>query len=91
MLNSLLNAGSGAQWPNRVGSGEVANQTIDHWFDTSSASFVSPSNYAYGNSGRNILTGPGTTVFDLSVFKTFNLGNSESRRLQFRCRSFQRL
>src|SRR5438270_10819867 len=33
-------------------------------------------------------TGPGTTVFDLSVFKTFNLGSSEFRRLQFRAEAF---
>ena len=59
MLSSLLNAGSAPQWPNRVGSGAVANQTIDHWFDTSSASFLSPGNYAYGNSGTEHPDGSG--------------------------------
>jgi hypothetical protein len=88
MLSSLLNSGSGAQWPNRAGSGAVSNQTIDHWFDTSSSSFVSPGNYIYGNSGRNILTGPGTTEFDLSLFKNFSLGAHEARRLQFRAEAF---
>ena len=88
MLSSLLNSGSNAQWPNRVGSGAVANQTIDHWFDTTSASFISPGDYIYGNSGRNILTGPGTTEFDLSVFKNFSLGSVEARRLQFRAEAF---
>ena len=88
MLSSLLNAGSAPQWPNRVGTGEVANQTIDHWFDTSSASFVSPGNYVYGNSGRNILRGPGTIEFDLSLFKSVSLGASEARRLQFRAEAF---
>ncbi len=88
MLSSLLNSGSAPQWPNRVGSGDVANQTINRWFDTSSASFVSPGSYVYGNSGRNILRGPGTTEFDLSLFKSFNLGATEARRLQFRAEAF---
>ena len=86
MLSSLLNAGSAPQWPNRLASGAIANQTINQWFDTSA--FASPGNYVYGNSGRNILTGPGTIEFDLSVFKNFPLGANEARHLQFRAEAF---
>ena len=87
MLNSALNSGSAPQYPNRVGSGAIANQSINQWFDTSTASFLSPGSYIYGDSGRNILRGPGTTEFDLSAFKNFSLG-AEARRLQFRAEAF---
>ena len=58
MVTSLLNAGSAVQWPNRIGSGKLSNPTPKAWFNT--AAFVSPGAYNYGNSGRNILYGPGT-------------------------------
>ena len=86
MLSSLLNAGSGPQWPNRIASGATANQSITHWFDP--LAFTSPGSYIYGNSGRNILTGPGTQEVDLSLFKNFALGAQEARRLQFRAEAF---
>ena len=86
MLTSLLNAGSGPQWPNRIASGATANQTITHWFDP--LAFNSPGQYTYGNSGRNILTGPGTQEVDLSLFKNFAFSSQESRRLQFRAEAF---
>jgi hypothetical protein len=40
----------------------------------------------FGNSGRNILYGPGTRQVDLSLFKSFDFW--ESRRLQFRAEAF---
>ena len=86
MVSSLLNSGSAAQWPNRIGPGTVANRTIQQWFNL--ADFVSPGSYTFGNSGRNILFGPGTTQFDLSLFKDFAFNESASRRLQFRAEGF---
>ncbi len=86
MTTSLLNTGSGSQWPNRLASGTVSNPTIGAWFNT--AAFVSPGNYLFGNSGRNILFGPGTKQFDLSLFKDFAFNESGSRRLQFRAEAF---
>jgi hypothetical protein len=86
MVSSLLNSGSAAQWPNRIGPGTVSNPTIHGWFNPSD--FVSPGNYIFGNSGRNILFGPGTRQFDLSLFKNIPFNESGSRRLQFRAESF---
>ncbi len=86
MTTSLLNTGSGSQWPNRLASGTVSNPTIQEWFNP--AAFVSPGNYLFGNSGRNILFGPGTKQFDLSLFKDFAFNESGSRRLQFRAEAF---
>ncbi len=45
-------------------------------FNVGSETFIA------GNAGRNILTGPGTVNFDLSVSKSFQFG--AQRRLQFR-------
>lgn len=86
MLQNTLNTGTGVQWPNRIGSGELEHRTIDRWFDP--GAFVAPGNFNYGNSGRNILTGPGTKQFDLSLFKTFFFSENQTRRLQFRAEAF---
>ncbi|MCU1261860.1 MAG: Oar protein, partial [Bryobacterales bacterium] len=86
MVSSLLNSGNAPQWPNRIGSGRLADPTIHGWFNT--ADFVSPGNYTYGNSGRNILFGPGTKQVDLSLFKDFAFNESASQRLQFRAEAF---
>jgi hypothetical protein len=86
MQTNNLNTGTGSQFPNRIASGELpaGKRTIDRWFDASA--FVAPGQYVFGNSGRNILYGPGTRQVDLSLFKDFVFG--EGRRLQFRAEAF---
>jgi hypothetical protein len=86
MQTSTLNTGSGSQFPNRIGSGVLPSgeRSIDRWFDASV--FVAPGQYTFGNSGRNILYGPGTKQVDLSLFKSFTL--TEKRRVQFRAEAF---
>jgi hypothetical protein len=65
-------------------------RTLNQWFDTSA--FVSIpltgtlANGQWGNSGRNILQGPGTKNVDFSTFKNFKL--TESKVLQFRAEFF---
>jgi len=86
MVSSALNSGNAGQWPNRIGSGAIANQSIHAWFNP--ADFVSPGNYIFGNSGRNILFGPGTRQFDFSIFKDIVFNETGSRHLQFRAESF---
>jgi hypothetical protein len=86
MQTNNLNTGTGTQWPNRIGSGVLpkSERTINRWFDASA--FVNPGLYTFGNSGRNILFGPGTRQIDFSLFKSFPIG--EARRLDFRAESF---
>ena len=86
MQTNNLNTGTGSQFPNRIGSGVLpaGERTIDRWFDASA--FVAPGQYIFGNSGRNVLYGPGTKQIDLSVFKSFPF--LESRRLEFRAEAF---
>jgi hypothetical protein len=47
---------------------------------------ITPTNFAYGNAGRNILRGPGAQDVDFSVFKDFPF--KERLRFQFRFETF---
>ena len=89
MQTSNLNVGGGSQFPNRLAtSGELpsSQRSIDRWFDATA--FTGPALYQYGNSGRNILRGPGTKQVDLSLFKSFALSEGGGRRVQFRAEAF---
>jgi hypothetical protein len=62
-------------------------RTLSHWFNT--AAFLPSSKMTagqFGNSGRNILIGPGFQVWNVSVIK--NTPFAEKRSLQFRAESF---
>jgi hypothetical protein len=89
MQTSNLNTGTGSQFPNRIGSGILPSdqRSIDRWFDASA--FVAPAQYTFGNSGRNILRGPGTKQIDLSLFKRFPF--AEKRWVEFRAEAFNAL
>lgn len=81
----ITNAG-GADRPNRIGNGTLPSgqRSIDRWFDLDA--FVVQPRYTFGNSGRNILRGPGVTNLDFSLAKYFSL--TEKFRLQFRAEAF---
>jgi hypothetical protein len=72
--------------PDRLASGEISNPTIDRWFDA--AAFANPSAFTFGNSGVNILRGPGIQNIDAILSKSFPLGRNESRYLQYRFEAF---
>jgi hypothetical protein len=75
--------------PNVVGSGQLPSdqRSITEWFDTSA--FVTPSPQAYGDAGRNILRGPGSSNMDLGLSRSFQW--AETRRLQIRSEFFNAL
>ncbi|HMJ60893.1 MAG TPA: hypothetical protein VK493_03980, partial [Bryobacteraceae bacterium] len=60
------------------------NDRITQWFTTNA--FTTPQSNTFGNSGRNILIGPGTVNIDFSVHKDFLF--SEHFRLQYRAEFF---
>ncbi|HUY85945.1 MAG TPA: hypothetical protein VMU77_02425, partial [Acidimicrobiales bacterium] len=62
-------SGSGTWFPNRVCSGAISNPTIQEWFNP--GCFPSAAPGTYGNSGRNILYGPGYFNMDSSLAKSF--------------------
>jgi hypothetical protein len=81
-----------AQLVSGQGNGSLSpgSRTLKQWFDTSA--FVSIpltgalANGQWGNSGRNILQGPGTKNIDFSLFKNFQV--AESKTLQVRAEFF---
>ncbi len=56
-------------WPNRTGSGELENPSVDLWFNP--ADFVAPPANTYGDVGRGVLYSPGHANVDLSLTKRF--------------------
>lgn len=71
------------QRANRIGSGALANPTINEWFNLSA--FTLPAQYTYGTSARDILAGPPLRDWDFSLFKTFTLSPAhEGIQAQFR-------
>lgn len=68
--------------PDRIGDGNLpsSQRTLDRWFDASA--FVAPPNGRFGNSGKNILVGPGRQALNLGVFKSFSLTERIALRLQ---------
>jgi hypothetical protein len=87
MAASNLNNAGAYQLPNRVCNGALPSdgRSISRWFDT--GCFVAPPAFAYGNSGVNILRGPGLAQVDLALLKNVDLWK-EGTRLQFRLEAF---
>jgi hypothetical protein len=83
--------GSGSQRPNRIGEGSLPadQQNLQRWFDVTA--FTTPAQFQFGNSGVNILRGPGTKVVDYSMFKNFYFSADHRRSLQFRGEMFNLL
>lgn len=92
-VNSLNNGGF--QLPNRVGAGDLARnqQSYLQWFNTGlnvpGSAFELPPLYQYGNSGYDILRGPGLANTDVSLARDFAL--RESLHLRTRLEVFNLL
>ena len=88
-LNAAV-ANVGGSRPDRLKPGTLENPDRALWFDTSfntaGAAWGNPAQFTYGNSGRNILYGPGRVNWDFSLFKNFPIG--ERFNLQFRSEFF---
>ena len=68
----------------RNGNLPSGDRNPNQWFDINAYAF--PSDFTFGNAGRNSLIGPGQNVFDGSLRKTFSL--TESQKLEFRTEFF---
>jgi Carboxypeptidase regulatory-like domain len=64
--------------PDRIGSGRVDSPTVDRWFDTSAFVATSEPTATFGNSGRNILRGPGQFTIDAALTKLTSVGAVET-------------
>lgn len=76
--------GSPSGRPDVVGDWRVNDPTITQWFNP--AAFAVPAPFQFGNSGKNIMTGPGLMTIDVSVYK--NTPIVENTLLQFRAEFF---
>lgn len=70
--------------PNVVHDPKLSNPNPDSWFDTTA--FVRPPRGTFGNSGRNIVQGPGLQTFNVSLVK--NTSITERLTVQFRAEAF---
>jgi hypothetical protein len=86
---NVANVSGSTQRPNRVSSGAIpyGDRIVTRWFDVNA--FPAPAQFTFGNSGRNILTGPRLFQWDWSLFKMVTI--HESVRLQFRAEIFNAL
>jgi hypothetical protein len=76
------NIGVSGGRPDRIASGELSNPTISKWFDTS-AFVVPPANSGrFGNSGVNVLRGPGNQVANMGFFKSVSVRENWRLRLE---------
>jgi Carboxypeptidase regulatory-like domain len=69
--------------PNRLCNGTLSNRTITEWFDP--ACFAIPAS-GFGNSGRNILSGPDSVTVNLALGRVFSMG--EYGHFEFRWETF---
>ncbi len=67
-MQTGVNSGA-PSWPNRTGSGELENPTVDLWYNP--RDFAAPPANTYGNTGRGILYAPGHVNLDTSLSKRF--------------------
>jgi hypothetical protein len=86
LSSDVANTGISNEFPNRVANGTLSHPSASAWFNTSA--FTIPTQYTYGDSGRDILRSEGLVDLDMTLKKMFNLGNSEDRRLELRFESF---
>lgn len=75
--------------PDRIRHGGLPNPTPERWFDVTAFPLVDLAEFRFGNSGRNILDGPGYQSLNLAVSRRFTL--SERNSLQFRWEVFNTL
>jgi hypothetical protein len=83
---SALGFGAGDR-PNRIADGRLDTRSPERWFDT--GAFALPAYGTFGNSGRNILDGPGLAAINLSLLKNTMVGDNWS--IQFRAEFFNLL
>jgi hypothetical protein len=79
------NAGTVSR-PNRICDGSLSNPTLQEYFNLSC--FTTPAPYVFGNSGRNILRGPGENDVDMGLHRSFVLPVEKPMQLEFRAEAF---
>ncbi len=83
------NDGVAGDRPLRIGDGNLAvdQRSVDRWFDTSA--FAEPEELQFGDSGRNIVEGPGLQTWDVALSKSTEV--SDGHQVEFRLEFFNAL
>jgi hypothetical protein len=72
--------------PDRIANGTLSHPGRNGWFDLNAFVPVPDSAFRFGNSGRNILDGPGSLAINLAFSREFRV--AERNRFQFRWEAF---
>lgn len=79
------NIGVADQFPNVVGDpNAIDERTVQRWFNTQA--FAIPPAFTFGNAGRNIMRGPASSNWDVSLGKKWPI--KEEKALDFRAEAF---
>ncbi|HLK63522.1 MAG TPA: TonB-dependent receptor [Bryobacteraceae bacterium] len=81
VANANLNLGE-ANRPDRIASGKLSDPTISDWFDLSAFPVVPAGAFRFGDSGRNILDGPGSATVNAAISKNIHLRDAASAQLR---------
>ena len=68
--------------PDRIGNGNLAHPTPDHYYDESAFVPVPPNAHRLGNAGVGILEAPGAAAIAAGLSKTFRFTESLTMRLE---------
>jgi hypothetical protein len=65
-----------------------SERTFNKFFNTSAVRAPTRAELGIGNAAKDLIRGPGTNNWDISLFKTFNLAKEGAVRLQYRLETF---
>jgi hypothetical protein len=88
-IGILNNGGYNSEWANLTGNPHSGGGTPSEWFNT--AAYADPAPYTYGNSKPNSLVTDWGKNVNLSLFRQFLIGPSETRYFEFRAEAFNLL
>jgi hypothetical protein len=88
VANSNLTLGE-ANRPDRIGKGTLPDPSVAQWFDLSAFPAVPRGAFRFGDSGRNILDGPGNITVNAALIRSFRVADRVN--LYFRCEAINAL
>jgi hypothetical protein len=74
LANSNLTLGE-ANRPDRIGKGTLPDPNVNNWFDLSAFPPVARGAFRFGDSGRNILDGPGNITVNGALIRSFRVAD----------------
>ncbi len=79
--NANVNLGE-ANRPDRLSKDSLPNPSVLDWFNLAAFPAVPPGAFRFGDSGRNILDGPGSATVNAALSKNFRMGDLGNAQLR---------